>query len=264
MTGQPHAADDAAQRVTVQSVARAVDILTSFSRRHPRLELHALAEAVGLPRSTTRRLALTLIDRGFLRQDEGGFYSLGGRLLELGELVSTSSELAERTSAAMRKAHEVTGETILVAEVSWIDQSTLISHKIEGLHALSVTSPVGRRTSLGNGCIGKAALSGLPEAEADSIIARTSLVRRTEKSILESSVLTAHVNRARVTGYATEIGEFIEGCSGVAVPIFINGRPLGAIGVVAPSSRAGIRQLEAWGRLLVGLTEQENKKEKRA
>jgi DNA-binding IclR family transcriptional regulator len=241
-----------------------MDILTSFSRRHPRLQLHELADSVGLPRSTTRRLAITLIDGGFLRQDEGGFYSLGGRLLELGELVSNSGVLTALTAAVMRKVHEITGETILVAEVSWIDQSTLISHKMEGLHALSVTSPVGRRTTLGNGCIGKAALSALAEDEADAVIERISLVKRTDQSILDPEVLTAHVNRARQKGYATEVGEFIEGCSGVAVPVLHNGRPIGAVGVVAPTSRAGTRQLEAWGRLLVELTQQETNKEKRA
>lgn len=263
MVLHPHDEANSA-RGQVKSLVRAMDILTSFSRRHPRLQLHELADAVGLPRSTTRRLAVTMIEGGFLRQDEGGYYSLGGRLLELGELVSNASALTSLTATAMRKAHEITGETILVAEVSWIDQSTLISHKIEGLHALSVTSPVGRRTTLGNGCLAKAALSGLPEAEANTVIERTSLVQRTSHSILDPAVLRSHVNKARLKGYATETGEFIEGCSGVAVPIFANGRPIGAIGVVAPTSRAGIRQLEAWGRVLTGLTEQETTKEKRA
>lgn len=250
-------------RHRVQSVVRAMDIMSSFSRIHPRLQLSELADAVGLPRSSTRRLALTLIEGGFLRQDSGGYYSLGGRLLELGGLVSNSSTLAALTARAMRKAHEITGETILVAEVSWIDQSTLITHKIEGLHALSVTSPVGKRTTLGNGCIGKAALSALPEAEADQVLARTSLVPRTAQSITDPQVLAAHVARARTKGYAIEAGEFLEGCSGVAVPILTGGRPVGAIGIVAPSSRAGARQLDSWGRMLLSLTNEE-KKERRA
>jgi len=239
---------------SVQSVVRAMDLLMSFSAVHPRLQLGELAEAVGLPKSSTRRIAATLVEAGFLRQDPGGFYSLGGRLLELGGMVSNSSILADLTANAMRKAHEITGETILVAEVSWIDQSTLITHKIEGLHALAVTSPVGKRTTLGNGCIGKAALSALPQEEAEAVMARTSLVRRTDLSIIDPEVLAAQVAKARSKGFATEIGEFLEGVSGVAVPIMVDGRPVGSVGIVAPSSRAGARQLETWGRLLVSLT----------
>ena len=252
------------ERRQVQSVVRAMDILMSFNKRHPRLQLHELADSVGLPRSSTRRLARTLIDGGFLRQDEGGYYSLGGRLLELGELVSNSSVLTELTATATRRAHEITGETILVAEVSWIDHSTLITHKAEGLHALSVTSPVGKRSPLGSGCIGKAALSALPKDEADAVIARTSLVQRTDMSISDPAVLVAHVDRARTRGFAVESGEFLEGCSGVAVPVLLDGRPIGGVGIIAPTSRAGARQLEAWGRLLVSLVTADQSKEKRA
>jgi DNA-binding IclR family transcriptional regulator len=231
-----------------------MDVLMSFSVRHPRLQLGELADAASLPKSSTRRIAATLVDAGFLRQDQSGYYSLGGRLLELGGMVSNSSTLASLTATAMRKAHELTGETILVAEVSWIDQSTLIAHKIEGLHALAVTSPIGKRTTLGSGCIGKAALAALPEAEAEAVIARTSLVKRTERSITDPEVLAAQVAKSRARGFATESGEFLEGCSGVAVPVLVDSRPVGAIGIIAPSSRAGVRQLDTWGRMLVSLT----------
>lgn len=243
------------QTAGVQSVVRAIDILMSFSPTHPRLALGELAESVGLPKSTTRRLAATLVSAGFLRQDSGGFYSLGGRLLELGGMVSNASILAGMTASVMRAAHERTGETILVAEVNWIDQSTIITHKIEGLHALAVTSPVGKRSLIGNGCIGKAALSALPPDEAEIVISRVSLVRRTSRSITDPAELARQVGRACSKGYATESGEFLEGCSGVAIPVLIDGRPVGAIGIVAPSSRAGARQLDTWGRLLLSLSE---------
>lgn len=251
--GQPRV-EPSAERQRVQSVVRAMDLLTSFSAVHPRFRLGELAAAVGLPKSSTRRIAWTLVGAGFLRQDPDGFYSLGGRLLELGGMVSNSSTLAGLTATAMRLAHEHTGETILVAEVNWVDQSTLITHKIDGVHALAVTSPVGKRTTLGGGCIGKAALAALPEEEANAVISRTALVKRTNRSVTDPAEFFRHVERARDRGYSTEIGEFLEGCSAVAVPIMVDGRPLGAIGIVAPTSRAGVRQLDAWGRLLLSLT----------
>ena len=61
-----------------------------------------------------------------------------------------------------------------------------------------------------------------------------------------------------------ESGEFLEGCSGVAVPVLLDGRPIGGVGIIAPTSRAGARQLEAWGRLLVSLVTADQSKEKRA
>jgi DNA-binding IclR family transcriptional regulator len=238
---------------SVQSVVRAMDILTAFNQQHPRLQLHELADAVGLPRSSTRRLAHTLVTGGFLRQDEVGFYCLGGRLVELGTAVAHASLLAERTALASRKAHDITGETVLVAEVNWIERATLITSRLDSSHTLTVASPVGRRSPITSGCLGKAALAGLPPDEAATIIARTPLVQRTARSITEASVLAADVARARAIGYALESDEFIEGVSGVAVAIVFEFRPIGVLAVIAPSLRAGPQQLDAWGRMLVSL-----------
>jgi DNA-binding IclR family transcriptional regulator len=62
-------------------------------------------------------------------------------------------------------------------------------------------------------------------------------------------VFLADVEAARRRGYAVESGEFLTGVSGVAVPVLVGGQPLGAIGVVGPTSRCKRRQLDVYGRL---------------
>lgn len=235
----------------VQSVARALDILSAFSAAHSKLQLRDLADVVGLPKSSTHRLASTLLERGFLRQEPDGSYCLGSRLLELGGLVSNTSALANRTGNAMNSLSLKTGETILVAEVDWMDNTVLITHKVDATHPLSVASPVGKRSGLGNGCIGKAILGAMNQLEASEVIDRLHLVHRTDQSILDADKLRADVATARRRGWASESNEFIEGVSGVAAAVSSGERPLGALAIIAPTSRAGRQRLQDLGKLLV-------------
>src|SRR5688500_14742496 len=105
------------RRRGVRSVDRALDVLSAFSAAHPRFQLSELAEAAGLPKSSTHRMAVTLVERGFLRQEPDGSYALGNRLLELGSLVSATTALAHLTQGITEELARSTGETVLVAEI---------------------------------------------------------------------------------------------------------------------------------------------------
>lgn len=240
----------------VQSVERAADILLAFTAINPTLMLGELAEAVALPRSSTHRIARTLVDRGFLRQDEYGTYSLGSRLLELGGLVSNSSTLSRLSAGVIRTIADRTGEALLLGEVDWIDNTVLITQKRESTHELNVTSPVGKRSGLGSGCIGKAVLSGLPADEVELLFPHIHLVKRTNKSLTDVDELRRQVDRARKRGWASETDEYITGVSGIAVPVSYKGRPLGAVSIIVPTARASTTRLNELGKSLAGLVHQ--------
>lgn len=239
---------------SVQSVDRAIDILLAFSAAQPELSLRDLAAAVNLPLSSTHRLARTLVERGLLRQDDWGTYALGTRLLELGGLVSNSSTLSRLTAEAVRQVADGTGETILVAGVNWIDNSVVIMQRVDSVHPLGVASPVGKRSSLGGGCIGKAVLAGLDPHDADEILQRIPLVHRTAGSVVDREKLSRHIAQARRRGWAVESDEYIAGVSGVAVPVAIDGRPLGAVAIIVPTARGSKARLAELGAMLAAVT----------
>ncbi|WP_229053498.1 IclR family transcriptional regulator [Aeromicrobium sp. Leaf350] len=239
----------------VQSVERAADILLAFTAANPALMLGELADAVALPLSSTHRIARTLVERGFLRQDEKGAYALGSRLLELGGLVSNTSTLSRLSAGVIRTVADHTGEALLLGEVDWIDNTVLITQKRESTHELNVTSPVGKRSGLGSGCIGKAVLSGLPEEEVELLLPNIHLVKRANRSITDSDELRRHVDRARKRGWASESDEYIAGVSGIAVPVGLGGRPLGAVSIILPTARASATRLNELGKNLSGLVQ---------
>ncbi|HEX5203955.1 IclR family transcriptional regulator [Paractinoplanes rhizophilus] len=239
------------RRGEVRSVARALDILSAFSSAHPRLTLSELAEAVGLPRPSVRRLAVTLIERGFLRQDPDGAYLLGVRLLELGSQVSESSAITHRAGAAADELSRVTGETVLIAEVDWDSLSLLIIGKRRPVQPPPAeTSPVGRRYPLTSGCIGKAVLSGLTPEGAATVVPKLRLTPRTAATIVDPARLAADVAASRDRGYAIQSGEFLVGMAGAAVPVHVSGRVVGALAVLGTAQRYPSPALHRTGRLV--------------
>ncbi|WP_229053490.1 IclR family transcriptional regulator [Aeromicrobium sp. Leaf350] len=241
------------QRPGVQSVDRALDILLAFSSEHPALTLGELAAAVGLPGSSTHRLARNLVQRGFMRQEHDGRYSLGARLLELGGLVSNSSVLSTMCRNLLEELSAELDETALLAEVDWIDSTVTIIHKCEADQTLRATSPVGRRSGIGSGSLGIAILSSLPETTFETLAPQLYLAARTPHSLTEVDDLRTAVALARRKGWAARRNDYIDGISGVAVPVRISDMTLGAIAIVVPTVRGSHRRLSEIGALMARL-----------
>jgi DNA-binding IclR family transcriptional regulator len=238
---------DSRDRYGVRAVERAFDILTAFSDAHPKLALHELAEATCLPKPSVHRIAATMIDYGFLRQDEEGNYLLGMRVMEVARYATSSSPLLKIAKPIAREMAELTGETVLCAEIDWKDRTVLVVDRIDADHTLTVLSPVGRHSHISCGCIAKAALSGWPPDTASRIIGQLNLAPRTPRSITDPVKLEAEVRAARLRGYATEKHEFIIGIVGVGVPVMVADRPIGVVAVVAPSVRCNGKKMTQVG-----------------
>ena len=231
----------------VRAVERAFDILTAFSDAHPKLALHELAEATCLPKASVHRIAATMIDYGFLRQDEDGSYLLGMRVVEVARYASSSSPLLKIAKPIAQEMSALTGETVLCAEVDWKDRTVLMVDRIETAHTLTAMSPVGRHSHMSCGCIAKAALSGWPPDTASRIIGQLNPAPRTPRSITDPVELAADVHACRLRGYATEQHEFSVGIVGVGVPVMVADRPIGVVAVVAPSARCNAKQMTQIG-----------------
>src|SRR2546423_15058567 len=85
-TGNSRAAAGAAGGV--QSIERAFDLLEMLADADGALGLSELAAVSGLPLPTVHRLMRTLVNRGYVRQEASRRYTLGSRLIRLGEISS--------------------------------------------------------------------------------------------------------------------------------------------------------------------------------
>lgn len=222
-----------------RSVERVSKLLSAFTFERPLLSLTELARNSELPKATAHRLASALRANGLLTQAADGRYGLGVKLLELGAIVREHLDAVQLCRSAMDAIAAASDETVLLTTVDWTTREVLLVAHRSSPHLLAVGSPLRRPQPIPpGGALGKALLAGLPPGEVEQVVDALTLVARTPKTPIERRLLLRHVAHARQAGYAAEQDEFIEGASGVAVPvIFDGGRPLAALGVVGPTSR---------------------------
>ncbi|MDF0589180.1 IclR family transcriptional regulator [Tsukamurella sp. 8F] len=232
-------------------MARATDLILAFSNEFPELRLRELAEATGLPKASTHRIAESLVVAGLLRRTVDGAYALGPQLIELGRLaVSSSPTLRAVRDVADSFALEPR-QTLLVADVDWSAQRLVIVARRDAGAAVTGVSPVGRTSPLSNGGFSKVALATLTREQLDNIMPTIRLVRRTPNSIVDAAAMRAELTRVRTRGYGYDVSEYVDGVASVSVPVPDQGRALGVLSVVGPEQQMPAERIEALGRQLV-------------
>jgi IclR family transcriptional regulator, acetate operon repressor len=200
----------------VQSVDRAFELLELVADAGGEATLSQLAEASGLPQPTIHRLLRTLIAGGYIRQQPSRRYSLGPRLIRLGE--TAGRVLGSSARPHLTRLRDLTGETSNMAVLDG-DQVVYVA-QVPSPHAMRMFTEVGQRVDLHCTAVGKAVLATLPPAETDRILSRITMSPRTIHTITDPSVIRAEIDRVRLQGFAVDDGEQEIGvrCFAVAIP----------------------------------------------
>ncbi|GAA4400174.1 IclR family transcriptional regulator [Tsukamurella soli] len=209
-------ADPTAPGGGVQSVRRAFDVLEIMASASGAIGISALAEASGLPVPTIHRLTRTLVDLGYVRQLPSRRYSLGARLIRLGDgaaqLVGSWSRpyLAELVTA--------TGETANMAQLDGI--TAVYVAQVPSEHSMRTFTEVGRRVHPHCTGVGKALLAQLADDQVRRILARSGMPAQTANTMTDPEALIADLDLVRQRGFAIDEGEQEIGvrCFSVAVP----------------------------------------------
>jgi DNA-binding IclR family transcriptional regulator len=252
--GRPTGGAKAPATVGPRAVDRAAAILLSFSLSQPSLSLAQLAQAARLPKPSAYRIVSSLVANGLVRQAEDGRYEPGFRLFELGAIAQSRLALAQVAAGLVQTLAEETGETVLVTQVDWAEREVVIVAKVDASHPVGVLSPLGRRSHLALGCLGKAALAGLPPEHLAAVLAHLPLTRYTERTITTRRALRREVEVTRQRGYALDEEEYLVGVAGAASWLHLGDpRPVGAVGVVGPGHRLPPARLAEIGARIAAL-----------
>ena len=214
----------------IQSVERAAAVLRLLSGAGRGLGVVEVGNALGLAKTTAHGLLRTLVDVGFVVQDEDGDYRASPALADLGRprtgaddlrahAVNWADSLAARTGESVRLAVLQGGRAVVVHHVFRPDDSAqeLTTGASLPAHACA---------------LGKVLLASAP------VRLRGRLPAMTARTVTDAAALRRTLAAVREQGWALEVDELTAGVSGVAAPVRDRGGPVvGAIGVDGATER---------------------------
>jgi DNA-binding IclR family transcriptional regulator len=135
-----------------QTLARGLEVLDAVAEGATTLV--ELAGAIGLTRSTTHRLAATLVERRYLDFSRGDGYTLGPKLLELGYITGRRMDLPRVARGHLESLAAATGDTVHLGVLD--GARALYLDKIPGSRRVEISSRIGERQPLRSTGLGKA------------------------------------------------------------------------------------------------------------
>jgi IclR family acetate operon transcriptional repressor len=216
----------------VQSLDRALLLLETLADAGGSQRLAELEAATGLPLPTVHRLLQSLMHNGYVRQEASRRYTLGPRLIRLGESAGRALGAWARPHLAGLVAD--IGETANMAVLE--GDAVVYVAQVPSAHSMRMFTEVGRRVPAHCTGVGKALLSELPDGEVLDLLRRTGMPANTPSTLTEPEALLRELDRIRTQGWATDDAEQEVGVRCVAVPV--KGAPARtAISVSGPSGR---------------------------
>jgi len=218
----------------IQSVSRAAAILRCFYD-HQELALQEICELVGLHKSTTSTLVITLKNEQLLEQDPvTSKYRLGMSAFILG--ASTQINLRTLTLPYLSSLNTRFLETVNLAAP--VDTDIIYINKIESDYSMRTCTRIGQRLPFYCTANGKAIFAYYPEEKLQRIINSLAIHSFSEATVADSEALCRELAAVRTNGYACDNEELEQGLCCYAAPIFdCSGAPAAAISVSGPVGR---------------------------
>ena len=230
---------------TIQSVQRALALLSLFTPAKPVWAVGDLARATGLHKSVVTRLMATMARQGFVVQDTvTRAYSVGPQAFAVGSVYEPYHVLHQVTRPLMDELTLRSGHSTCLGVPA--GQRFMIVDTLEGNNQLRVAFEIGERPHYHSAAIGKVLLAGMTDEQVCEIVGDDSFPAITKHSITELDALRAELTRIRASGYALSDQESIIGVGAVAAPLTnAHGSTVAGISVVYPSHLTPETEIEA-------------------
>ena len=227
-----------AAQTTIQSVARALDILEAIADAGGGARLVELSRRVGLNASTSHHLLSTLAQRGYVAQDaESRRFYLGPKIVRLSAAFQQSVALVRVATPWLEELNALSGELVHMGIVGELGQLVRVA-KIEGHQPVRVGGGLWEARDLHGTALGKAILAYLPDEDVRRLVPRPALVRFTGRTLTGVTALRDDLGVVRRRGYAVDDQERYDGVCCVGAPIRDQtGRVIAAASLSMPAMR---------------------------
>ncbi|MDD2178136.1 helix-turn-helix domain-containing protein [Acidovorax sp. D2M1] len=233
----------------VQSFARGLEVIRSFSAATPQQTLSEVAAQTGLTRAGARRILLTLQTLGYVETD-GKLFRLSPRILDLGFAYLSSLPIWNLAEPVMEDLVEEVRESSSAAVLDGLDIVYVLrvpTHKI-----MRTTLGVGSRLPACWTSMGRMLLAGLPDDELQARLQGHPMQRFTEHTTTDVDALIAHIRQARQQGWCLVNQELEEGLISIAAPLTNRmGQTVAALNISGQANRTSAAVMQE--SLLPGL-----------
>ena len=231
----------------VQSVERAVRLLTALGRSEGGYRLTDLARQTGLSLTTAHRLLTTLEQSHFVQfSQKDNIWHVGVAAFAVGSAYSRDRNFVASAMPFLRRLRDQTRETVNLGIVE--DDEIVVVSQVASREINRAIAAIGGRTPIAASGMGKAVLSSYSSYDIDALIQRKGLRQSTAKSLTSPAALRAEISTGSVNGYFIDDEEYRAGVRCVAAPVFdSSGEVVCAISVSGIASRIPSERIASLG-----------------
>lgn len=226
----------------VQSFARGLEVIRSFSASAPQQTLSEVAAQTGLTRAGARRILLTLQTLGYVETD-GRQFRLTPRILDLGFAYLSSLPIWNLAEPVMEDLVEEVRESSSAAVLDGLDIVYVLrvpTHKI-----MRTNLGVGSRLPACWTSMGRMLLAALPDEELQQRLAVHPLHRWTEHTATDVPTLLTRIRQARQQGWCLVNQELEEGLISIAAPLTNRtGQTVAALNISGQANRTSAQVMQ--------------------
>lgn len=237
----------------VQSAGRIFQVMETLAEEGP-CGLLELSHILNLNKTTVHRLLNSLIYMGYVKQDEESLkYHMTLKIANVSGKVLKQIDLLSVSQPYLKYLMEQTLETVHL--VKRVDCDICYIQKLEPANmgrSIQMASYVGMISPLYCTAVGKAIMSHLSESEVREIWARSSILPKTEFTLLNVEQLLRELEEIRICGYALDNEENELGVRCIATSINdYTGKAEYAISISAPTTRMSEEKIPELSALLL-------------
>jgi IclR family pca regulon transcriptional regulator len=218
-----------------QTLARGLTCLETLSASLEPLSVTDVANAMAVHRASARRILLTLVSLGYVKEDRG-VYAPAPKVLSLGRGILGKTSVWTAVSSEVVALANQFNEPSSISVLENLDIMFVCRDSTRRIYTARLN--VGDRLPAHCSASGKVLLARLSDAELSARLNGVRLNRQGPASITDPSALRNALAGVRAAGYAMAVDEMEEGTLSIAVPLHERGgQVVAAMSVASHSSR---------------------------
>ena len=215
---------------------RALAVLECLAKRTGGLTQSEIAAELGLTANFVYRTTQSLTAHGYLTRDPDKRLRLSGKLLRLSQPVVDDIPLTEAALSAMRWLSEETGEAAHLGIL--VGTEGLVLERVIGTAPIKFYVERGTRFPVHTSAPGKCILAFADLSVRDEIVAQLDFEAFHPWTISNRTDFLACLDQVRREGFATDLGEHLEGHHCLGSPVFARGgTAVASLWITGPSQR---------------------------